>query len=74
MDITLYTTNCPKCKVLEAKLNSKEIEYKTETDQEVMINKGFMSAPMLEVDGRVMNYKQAVDWVNNLEGQDGHQH
>ena len=68
MNVVLYTTHCPKCKVLEAKLKMKKVEYDEVTDADLMIEKGFMSAPMLEVDGKIMNYKDAVDWLNTLEG------
>ena len=68
MNVVLYTTHCPKCKVLEAKLKMKKVEYDEVTDADLMIEKGFMSAPMLEVDGEIMNYKDAVDWLNTLEG------
>ena len=27
MNIVLYTTHCPKCKVLEQKLKDKKVEY-----------------------------------------------
>ena len=66
MLITLYSTNCPKCKMLEAKLKSKNLEYNEVTDMDTLLDKGFMSMPMLEVDGDIMNYKQAIDWVNEL--------
>ena len=68
MNVVLYTTHCPKCKVLEAKLKMKKVEYDEVTDADLMIEKGFMSAPMLEVDGKIMNFKDAVDWLNTLEG------
>lgn len=68
MEVILYSTGCSKCKVLEAKLNSKKIEYKIENDMDVMEAKGFMSVPMLEVNGEVMSFKKAVDWVNAYEG------
>ena len=32
-------------------------------DADVMIDKGFMSAPMLEVDGTALDFGKAVDWV-----------
>lgn len=65
--ITLYSTGCPKCRVLEKKLEAEEIEYTKVEDEDVMIEKGFMSAPMLDVDGKVMNFKEAVDWLNKEE-------
>lgn len=61
--ITLYSTGCPKCRVLEKKLEAEEIKYTKVEDENVMIEKGFMSAPMLDVDGKVMNFKEAVDWL-----------
>lgn len=63
MDVILYSTNCPKCKVLEKKLDSTGIDYKIITDEELMINKGFTSAPMLEVDDLLMDFGNAVRWA-----------
>ena len=68
MRVTLYTTHCPKCKVLEKKLNSKNINYNEVTDTNIMISKGFTSTPMLEVDGTIMDFSEANKWVNEQEG------
>lgn len=65
MVITLYSTGCPKCHVLEAKLKQKNINYDLCTDVDVMQSKGMMSAPALEVDGNLMDFGSAVKWVNN---------
>lgn len=32
VDITLYSTNCAKCKVIETKLNQLHLGFKTVTD------------------------------------------
>lgn len=63
--VILYTTNCPKCKVLETKLNEKNITYTEETDLEVMQQKGFSMAPMLEVNGEIYDFSKAIQWVKN---------
>lgn len=68
MSVTLYTTHCPKCKVLEKKLNSKNINYNEVTDTNIMIAKGFTSTPMLEADGTIMDFAEANKWVNEQEG------
>ena len=68
MSVTVYTTHCPKCKVLEKKLNSKNINYNEVTDTNIMISKGFTSTPMLEVDGTIMDFSEANKWVNEQEG------
>lgn len=65
MRVILYTTGCPKCSVLEKKLDAINIAYEKETNEDVMMNKGFMSAPMLEVDGKVMDFVTANKWINN---------
>lgn len=63
MAITLYTINCPKCKVLEKKLDAKGIKYETVTDADVMVEKGFKSAPILVVDDDVLTFENAIKWV-----------
>ena len=63
MNVVLYSTNCPKCKVLEKKLDSIGIDYKIVTDENLMISKGFSSAPMLEVDDSIMDFGNAVRWA-----------
>ena len=65
--ITLYTTHCPKCIVLEKKLKTKNIDYIENTDTELMLSKGFQTTPMLEVDGKVMDFKDANNWINEQE-------
>jgi hypothetical protein len=45
------------------KLDKSGIPYENVTDVEVMKAKGFSEAPKLEVDGVVMGFKDAVDWL-----------
>lgn len=63
MEVVLYSTHCPKCNVLESKLNQKGINYEEINDVKIMREKGFMSAPNLEVDGVVYDFKEAVKWI-----------
>lgn len=65
MGIVLYSTHCPKCKILETKLKQKSIEYTEVNDVDLMLEKGFTTIPMLEVDGEIMDFKKANDWINN---------
>ena len=67
--IILYSTNCPKCKVLEQKLKSKNIKYIEFTDVNKMIEMGFSVMPMLEVDGIVMDFGTANKWINEMKGE-----
>lgn len=63
MNITLYSIGCKNCKVLEKKLDKAGIKYTLVDNEDVMISKGFMSAPMLEVDGTVMDFGEAIKWI-----------
>lgn len=62
--VILYSTGCPKCQVLKSKLDSKNISYEVFDDKDKMIDKGFTSVPILEVDGEIMDFKKAVEWIN----------
>jgi glutaredoxin len=61
--VILYSNDCPKCKILKSKLDSKNVQYKICLDMDLMISKGFSSMPMLEVNETTMNYLDAVNWV-----------
>jgi glutaredoxin len=61
--VILYEHGCPRCKVLKMKLDQKGIQYETVNDISIMQAKGFNEAPKLEVDGMVMGFKEAVDWL-----------
>ena len=45
----------------------KGIEFTICDNIDIMEEKGFLSAPMLEVDNKIMDFKQAIDWVNDKE-------
>ena len=63
MNIVLYSTKCPKCHVLESKLKQKNIEYVEINDVKLMQEKGFKTAPKLEVDDVVYDFAEAVKWI-----------
>ena len=61
--IKLYEHGCPNCLRLKQRLDEKNIKYEDITDKNIMISLGFDTAPKLEVNGVVMNFKEAIDWV-----------
>ena len=67
--VILYTIGCPKCKILETKLNQKNIPHTICDDRDIMNEMGFDKMPMLFVEGAnndvTMNYAEAIKWVNN---------
>ena len=62
--VTLYTIHCPKCNILEKKLNAAGITYLRIDDCKEIAKQGFDLMPVLEVDDKIMGFKEAVDWVN----------
>lgn len=65
MSITLYSTGCPKCKVLKSKLEAKNVEFVENNSVEEMTVLGITQVPVLSVGGVLFDFKQAVEWVNN---------
>ena len=65
--VVFYSTHCPKCSVLEKKLKQANIEYTEINDVRTMLAKGMTSAPNLEVDGKLMGFTEAVEWINSQE-------
>lgn len=67
MQITLYTTeHCPVCNMVKLALLQKGVEFEIIDDLNIMSTKGFKSAPMLEVDEKIMNAKEAINWIKTL--------
>lgn len=66
MNITLYTTNCPKCKILKKKLDDKHISYEIVSDVNTMLDLGIRVAPILKVDEKMLDFGEAVRYVNTL--------
>lgn len=63
--ITIYTTEtCPRCKILKMKLQSKNIEYVENHNEEEMKELGIMSVPYMKVDDKLMDFAEANAWIN----------
>ena len=63
MQVILYSTGCPRCKTLKAALKSKEINYTECNDTNKMIELGFTTVPVLQIDDMVLQYKEAMKYV-----------
>lgn len=65
--VILYSTGCPRCKVLETKLKQKDVDYIICDNVEEMFKKGVGSVPCLGVEEKILDFGAAVKWVNGLE-------
>ena len=68
--MTLYSTGCAKCKVLEVKCRQKNLPIIVITDADTVVEIGkannILSAPILEADGKYYDFTAAVKLINNL--------
>ena len=62
--VTLYSTHCPRCRVLETKLIQKNIEFNVVTDISKMELLGIQSVPILMVNDKLLSFTDAIAWVN----------
>lgn len=65
--ITLYTTHCPKCQVLEKKLMQAQITFDVCEDIDYMTERGWKQAPVLTVGEKIFTFAEAVKWVNEVK-------
>lgn len=64
----LYTIGCPLCNVLKEKLESKQITFEINTDEDKMAQLGITQVPVLQLDnGELLEFSAANKYINNLE-------
>lgn len=68
MEIIFYSTHCPRCRVLQQKLDQKGLKYIENNNVDEMLAQDFTSAPALKVDEEKMDFSRAIEWVNQYEG------
>ena len=56
--VILYSTGCPKCRVLKKKLQNAGIDYEEENDIEFMQSMGFLEVPKLRVGNKIYGFKE----------------
>lgn len=68
--ITLYTIDCPKCRILEDELTSQHIEFEVCKDKKLMIDRGMVHLPILQInDNTYLNFKEAMKWIEDIKWQ-----
>jgi len=65
--MTLYTTHCPKCKVIKMKLDAAHLNYTEVDDVNKMMELGIQSAPILEVGSERYDFMGALGYIRSLE-------
>lgn len=63
----LYSQGCVKCDVLKKKLEQKGLSFVIESNNfQKLTDAGIDHIPVLEVDGKLLQFNEAVQYVNNL--------
>lgn len=62
LKIILYSTNCPRCKVIEKRLKDSGYEFETVTDMQEMVKLGLTYSPSVNIDGRFYNFNEMIVW------------
>lgn len=63
----LYSTGCPKCKVLEEKLKRNDIPFELvegEEAEKAIRNLGHQTAPVFVCNKESMSFTSAIRWIN----------
>ena len=65
-ELTLYTTHCPKCSVLEKKLIAKGLSFTTCDNIAEMQKLNIDTVPVLAVNDKLLSFQDAVNYINNV--------
>lgn len=55
--------------VLKQKLQQKNITFEICDNLDEILNKGFLTVPVLEIDGEQIDFTDAIKWVNAQKGE-----
>ena len=64
--ITLYTTHCPKCKVLADLCVAKGLHFIENTNVEEMEAMGITMLPVLKIGDKLLNFSEAYKLVKSM--------
>lgn len=63
MTIKLYSIGCPKCNILEEKLQKSGIKFDLINNEEEVKKTRFQFFPVLEVNGNLMDFYDSIEWL-----------
>lgn len=66
MTVILYSTGCPRCKVLKQKLDNSGVRHTVNDSVDDMLALGIAQVPVLSIDGELFPFAKAIEWVNQI--------
>jgi len=71
MTIELYTTGCPRCLILETKLDELDVPYEKITAMRSIVDKanelGISQVPFCLVDEKLFDFDSMMTWLESSE-------
>jgi hypothetical protein len=68
--MTLYTSHCPKCKILERILIDKKVDFIKEDNECIYLpiaeSNNIMSMPFAEISGNILNTKELQTYITSI--------
>lgn len=66
----LYSTGCPACRTLKHLLEKNNIDYKEETDIEILSTLGFKTVPIFYTGDRYLNFNETIKWIKENKNEE----
>lgn len=66
--IILFSNGCPNCRMLKSILDKANIKYAENNSIDKMLSLGIDTVPVLSVDGVLYSFKEAKEYIANLNG------
>ena len=61
-----YTIDCPRCDILQEKMEAKGLSFETIKDEQIFSQLGITQFPVLEVNGELLEFSAANKYINSL--------
>ena len=67
MTFVFFTNGCPKCKILEERLDEKNIKYEISADPTILKENNLISFPALKVNEKVLSFYEAICFLKDYD-------
>lgn len=67
--LVLYSNDCPRCKILERKLQELNLPFKVSKDLSVISQRGYSTVPMLMLtNAKLLDFSESIKYLTGSIG------